>query len=229
MEKDRIIVVTGVTRGLGRALAEVWLRQGHRIWGCGRDRSAIEALRERWPQGRFAVVDVADWEAVETWARDCLEGGEAPDLLVNNAALINATAPLWQVPVAEFHAVIDVNVNGVYHVIKAFLPAMLPRRRGVIVNLSSGWGRSTAPGEAPYCASKWAVEGLTRALAQELPPGMAAVPLNPGIIHTDMLDRCFGSAAAHYPEPASWAEVAAPFILGLGPEHNGQPLTVPGF
>lgn len=80
---------------------------------------------------------------------------------------------------------------------------------------------------APYCATKWAIEGLTRALTQELPKGMAAVPLNPGIIDTDMLRRCFGGDAGHYPTPERWAETAVPFLLGLGPKDNGKPLTVP--
>lgn len=229
MTEQRIIVITGVTKGLGRALADVWLGQGHTVWGCGRSRQAIDALQQQWPKGRFEALDVADWQAVSAWAKECLATGSVPDLLVNNAALINANAPLWQVPKAEFHGLIDVNVKGVYHLIRAFVPAMLSRRRGVIVNFSSGWGRSTSPEVAPYCASKWAVEGLTRALAQELPKGMAAVPLNPGIIHTEMLDSCFGAMAGQYPDAATWAKTAAPYILGLGPEHNGQPLTVPGF
>jgi NAD(P)-dependent dehydrogenase (short-subunit alcohol dehydrogenase family) len=80
---------------------------------------------------------------------------------------------------------------------------------------------------APYCASKWAIEGLTRALAQELPPGLAAVPLNPGVIDTDMLRSCFGQEAAEYPSAEEWAERAAPFLLGLGPDDNGKPLTAP--
>jgi NAD(P)-dependent dehydrogenase (short-subunit alcohol dehydrogenase family) len=101
------------------------------------------------------------------------------------------------------------------------------RKQGVIVNFSSGWGRSTSPEVAPYCASKWAIEGLTQALAQELPPGMAAVPLNPGIIDTDMLRSCFGEGAAGYPSPEEWAQVAVPFLLGLGSKDNGKPLTVP--
>ena len=98
---------------------------------------------------------------------------------------------------------------------------------GVIVNFSAGWGRSTAPEVAPYCATKWAVEGLTQALAEELPAGMAAVPLNPGVIHTDMLESCFGPDAGSYPHPDDWASRAVPFLLDLGAEHNGQPLTVP--
>jgi NAD(P)-dependent dehydrogenase (short-subunit alcohol dehydrogenase family) len=131
------------------------------------------------------------------------------------------------VPPEEFSRLVDVNVKGVFLVIRAFLPAMIARGSGVVVNFSSGWGRGTSPQVAPYCATKWAVEGLTRALADELPYGLAAVPLNPGIIHTDMLERCFGGRAAEYWRPAAWARKAAPFLLELGPEDNGDPLVVP--
>src|SRR5262249_26471818 len=140
----------------------------------------------------------------------------------------NRNAPLWQVPAEEFDRVIDVNIKGVANVIRHFVPAMVERKSGVIVNLSSGWGRSTSPEVGPYCATKWAIEGLTRSLAQELPRGMAAVPLNPGIIDTDMLRSCFGGEASGYPSPKQWAERAAPFLLDLGTNDNGKPLTAPG-
>ena len=78
------------------------------------------------------------------------------------------------------------NIKGVASVIRYFTPAMIDRGTGVIVNFSSGWGRSTSPEVAPYCATKWAIEGLTGALSQELPAGLAAVALNPGVIDTDM-------------------------------------------
>ncbi len=78
------------------------------------------------------------------------------------------------------------------------------------------------------CATKWAIEGLTRALAQELPRGMAAVALKPGIIDTGMLRVCFGAKAGQYTNPAAWAEQAVPFLLQLGAHHNGKSLTVPG-
>jgi NAD(P)-dependent dehydrogenase (short-subunit alcohol dehydrogenase family) len=164
---------------------------------------------------------------VRAWAKRVLKGGP-PDLLVNNAATINRNAPLWKVPAEEFSQVIDVNVKGVANVIRHFVPAMIARGTGVIVNFSSYWGRSVAAEVAPYCATKWAVEGLTAALAEELPKGMAAVALNPGVIDTDMLRTCFGEEAGSYLKPEPWAEAAVPFILSLGPEHNGQPLTVPG-
>ena len=108
--------------------------------------------------------------------------------------------------------------------IRHFAPAMITRGSGVIVNFSSGWGRSTSPEVAPYCATKFAIEGMTSALAQELPSGMAAVALNPGIIDTDMLRSSFGGAAASYPTPEQWAESAVPFIAKLGRNDNGASL-----
>src|SRR5207249_793906 len=186
--QPKLIVLTGATRGLGLALTEKFIELGHTVCGCGRTREGIESLRRRFgPPHDFAVVDVANENQVEPWAARLLSNRGAPDLLINNAAVINQNAPLWCVPADEFDRLIDVNVKGVANVIRHFVPAMTGRKTGVIVNFSSGWGRSTSADVAPYCASKWAIEGLTRALAQDLPKGMAAVPLNPGVIDTDML------------------------------------------
>jgi NAD(P)-dependent dehydrogenase (short-subunit alcohol dehydrogenase family) len=148
-------------------------------------------------------------------------------LLINNAGLINRNAPLWKVPEEEFSRVVDVNIKGVVNVLRHFLPAMVTRGQGVIVNFSSGSGRGVSPEVAPYCATKWAIEGLTRALAEELPAGMAAVPLNPGLINTDMLRTCCGKGANNYPDASDWARRAVPMLLRLGAKHNGRPLSVP--
>jgi len=223
----RVIVITGVSRGLGRALVGELVRRGHTVLGCARDAGAIAELgRRHGAPHDFAVVDVADDAAVKAWAARLLPSHGPPDLLINNAAVINRNAPLWQVPAADFDRVVDVNLKGVANVIRHFVPAMVARRRGVIVNLSSGWGRSTDAEVAPDCATKWAIEGLTQALAQELPAGMAAVPLNPGIVDTDMLRSCLGGSASSYPGPEEWAKTAAPLLLGLGPKQNGKPMTV---
>jgi NAD(P)-dependent dehydrogenase (short-subunit alcohol dehydrogenase family) len=212
---------------LGRALAEEFIRRGHPVAGCARGAAAIARLNHAFGAPHdFAVCDLADETAVADWAAGVRSRFGVPDLLVNNAALINRNAPLWEVPAEEFERVVDVNLNGTVRVIRHFLPAMLARGRGVVVNFSSGWGRSTAPEVAPYCATKWAVEGLTQALAAELPRGLAAVPVNPGIIHTDMLESCFGPDAASFPPPAEWARRAVPFLLNLGPADNGRPCSV---
>src|SRR6185295_13693595 len=149
------------------------------------------------------------------------EHDAAPDLLINNAAVMNRLAPLWEQEDREFTRLVDVNIRGVQNVIRHFVPAMVAKKKGVIVNLSSGWGRSVARDVGPYCASKWAIEGLTKALAEELPKGMAAIALNPGVIDTDMLRSCWADGAAAYPKAEKWAKAAAPIILGFGPKDNG--------
>jgi NAD(P)-dependent dehydrogenase (short-subunit alcohol dehydrogenase family) len=228
-QQVKLVAITGVTRGLGRAMTEKFIALGHTVLGCGRSREGIEALRRSYgPPHDFAAVDVSQEHQVEQWAARVLSSRGAPDLLINNAAVINQNAPLWQVPAEEFDQVVDVNIKGVANVIRHFVPAMLARKGGVIVNISSGWGRSTDSEVAPYCASKWAIEGLTQALAHELPRGMAAVPLNPGIVDTDMLRSCFGGSASRYPSAQKWSEKAVPFILALNSRDNGKSLSVTG-
>ena len=227
---SRLILITGCSKGLGLSLARSFISLGHTVVGCARNSDAIGDLRKEFPSPHsFTAVDVADASAVETWAGQVLEKHGVADLLLNNAAVIHPNAPFWKVPADRFNHVIDVNVRGLANVLRAYLPAMVKAKKGVIVNFSSGWGRSTSPEVSGYCASKYAVEGLTASLAQELPAGMAAVALNPGVINTDMLQECFGKEpASHYPDAEQWAKSAVPFLLKIGPKDNGQPLTVPG-
>ncbi len=224
----RTIVLTGATRGLGRVLAEGLIQRGHIVLGCGRDPEAIRALADaHGPPHDFAALDVADDAAVKAWSERLRAEHGPPQLLINNAALINHPAPLWQVPAEELDALLRVNLGGVANVIRHFVPAMITAGEGIILNLSSGWGRVTSPEVSPYCATKWGIEGLSRALASELPAGLAAAPLNPGIIDTEMLQKVWGADARAFPDAERWAEVAVDYILSIGPDHNGQALTVP--
>ena len=223
----KTLVITGVTRGLGRAMTEEFIRLGHVVLGCGRSEEDLEDLRRRfgkWHQ--FDRVDVASDDQVQAWAKRLLKSRGAPDLVLNNAGVINRNAPLWKVSSEEFSLVIDVNIKGVANIIRHFVPVMIERGSGIVVNFSSGWGRSTDAEVAPYCATKWAIEGLTQALAQELPASLAAIALNPGVINTDMLRSCFGGSASAYSSAEQWARKAVPFLLQLGPRHNGQTQSV---
>jgi NAD(P)-dependent dehydrogenase (short-subunit alcohol dehydrogenase family) len=224
------IVITGVTRGLGRALSNEFIQAGHSVCGCGRSGEAIFDLRMNHQEPHdFSVVDVAQDTKVAIWAAKVLEHDSAPDLLINNAAIMNRLSPLWEQDDREFTRLVDVNIRGVQNVIRHFVPAMVARKKGVIVNLSSGWGRSVARDVGPYCMSKWAIEGLTKALAEELPQGMAAVALNPGVIDTDMLRSCWADGAASYPKAEQWAKTAAPQILKFGPKDNGSSASISGY
>lgn len=225
--QSHTIVITGATRGLGRAMAAGFAAAGHRVIACGTNPDLIAELSsELGPPHDFQVVDVSDDAQVARWSADVIPRFGSPDFVLNNAALINEPETLWNISATEFDRLIDVNIKGVANVVRHFTPAMIEQGRGVVVNFSSGWGRSTSPEVGPYCASKFAVEGLTRALAQELPRGLAAVALSPGVIDTDMLRVAWGDGASSYPAPDEWQQTAVPFILALSAANNGESLTV---
>jgi NAD(P)-dependent dehydrogenase (short-subunit alcohol dehydrogenase family) len=218
MQIPRKIVITGCSKGLGRALLDEFINAGHTVAACSRSSEQMMSLTERYgAQHHFKAVDVSNEEEVNTWSQELMAHIGVPDVVINNAAIINAPAALWEVPIDEFQRLVNTNIVGVQCV-----------TRGVLVNLSSGWGRSVSAEVAPYCASKWAIEGLTKALAEELPAGLAAIPLSPGVIDTDMLRVAWGNGAGGYRTPKQWAVDAAPYILSLTAAHNGQSLTTPG-
>ena len=223
---EKTILISGVTKGLGRAMTEGFNQLGHKVLGCGRSESEIEKLQQIYPNSDFQRVDIADADRVEAWRDRLLNQGKIPDYLINNAALMNRPVPFWEIGDREFSQLIDVNIKGVANTIRAFLPAMMGKKAGIIVNFSSGWGRSTSPEVVPYCTSKWAIEGLSQGLAQEVPKNIAVVALNPGIINTEMLQTCWGEGAESYPTPQQWAKKAIPFILNLKSSNNGQSLTI---
>ena len=220
-------MITGVTRGLGRALVDEFVRLGHTVFCCARTRPEIKELAQRYPDNDFQVVDVAVDKDVQAWAAHVSERHGAPDLVLNNAAIINDRAFLWEVPDRELSDMLNINVGGVCNVVRHFVPYLVRRRRGVIVNFSSRWGQFIEERMAPYCATKWAIVALTRILAAELKPkGVVAVGLNPGVINTPMLRKylCQNAAttAGNYPSPEEWARSAAPFILNLSMKDSGR-------
>lgn len=223
-----LVVITGVTSGLGAAMIDEFAHRGWMIAGCGRSVSEIAKLRGKFgSQHSFEIVDVADIDAVQQWGKTIQEscGGEI-NLLINNASIINRPAKSWDIPLMEFKKVIDVNVMGVVSAIHVMMPMM--SSQGVIVNISSGWGRAGDSNVSAYCASKFAIEGLTQSMAKELPEGMAVVSLDPRDgVRTPMLQICCPEYMEQAPTPEAWAHTSVPFILALNATNNGQALTCP--
>ncbi|HSI62564.1 MAG TPA: SDR family oxidoreductase, partial [Candidatus Saccharimonadia bacterium] len=210
------------------AMVAEFAAAGWTVAGCGRNTEAISALRAEFPAPHyFQGADVAAEEDVMNFCEEILRRHGPPDLLLNNAALINNSNPIWEVSAKEFSNVIDVNIKGPASMMRHLIQPMMKRGAGVIVNFSSGWGRSTSPEVAPYCATKYAIEGLSQAVAQETNGTVAVVALNPGIIDTEMLRSSFGADASHYPKADAWAKRAVPYLMKLGLKDNGKSLTAP--
>jgi NAD(P)-dependent dehydrogenase (short-subunit alcohol dehydrogenase family) len=172
----KIAVVTGASRGIGRATAALLVGAGARVAGCARH--AAEGI---------LACDVGRPDEVARFADQILRDLGPPDLLVNNAGVV-ARGRLDETSVESWDAVLGANLKGTFLVTRAFLPAMRARRAGRIVNVASISGRQGTAGLTAYCAAKHGVVGLTRALAEELRgDGIAVNAVCPGSVDTEML------------------------------------------
>ena len=178
-------VVTGASRGIGRAVARRLAAQ-YRVIAIARDEKELRRLSEEIASAggdcHPLTVDLAQPAAIDTAMRD-LEA----DVLVNNAGVITKK-PLVDLTSAEWHAMMDVNVNALYHVTRQLLPGMIARRRGHIVNIASIAGRSAFPGGTGYVATKHAVLGFSESLMLEVREfGVRVSVVMPGSVATDMI------------------------------------------
>ncbi|XP_022929932.1 NADPH-dependent pterin aldehyde reductase-like isoform X2 [Cucurbita moschata] len=230
-ESSRKVLITGVSKGLGRALALELATRGHTIIGCSRDQTKLDSLQEQLSKSSLIQhflfkLDVKSNDNVEEFAQIVRKEKLVPDIIVNNAGLAHGKAKIWELDARDFDNVIDTNIKGTANILRHFIPLMMHNNYGIIVNMSSSAGRSTHADFAPYCSSKWAIEGLSKSVAKELPKDMGIVTLNPGSIYTDMLVVCCGDLATKFQSPEQWAIKAATMILDLSPANNGESLTV---
>lgn len=207
---SRNAVVTGAGSGVGQATALALLAEGWGVALIGRRPDALETTRRRAEVGggrcRCFACDISDAAAVATMAEAVLASFTTVDVLVN-AAGTNAPRRAWeQLALADYHAMIDTNLNGAYYCVQAFLPHLRARQTGTIVNIVSEAGRAASPKAGPaYVMSKFGLAGLTQSLnAEERAHGIRACAIFPGDIDTPLLDK--------RPQPPS-AEARARMLL----------------
>lgn len=183
---DRVALVTGASRGIGRATAD-WLKAlGGDVFGTATSDSGAQAISERLGEGRGLVLDVTDGEAVDRAIKAVNERAGAVTILINNAA-ITRDQLLMRLTDDDWDAVLDANLRGVMRMTRGCLRGMLKARSGRIVNVSSVVGYSGNPGQSNYAAAKAGVAGFTRSIAHELGTrGITANVVAPGFIDTDM-------------------------------------------
>jgi NAD(P)-dependent dehydrogenase (short-subunit alcohol dehydrogenase family) len=185
----RTALVTGGGSGLGAAIAGHLTRAGARVVVTGRRAEPLQEVAGRLG-ARAEVCDVADPGAVDALAERLRD--EEVSILVNNAGIAGPVAPLTEIAPDEWDEVFAVNVRGTYLVCRAFLPPMVARGAGDVINLASVSGKRPLTRRTPYCASKMAVLGLTSTLAFEVgPAGVRVNALSPGPVEGDRMDRNF--------------------------------------
>ncbi|MEU6407821.1 SDR family oxidoreductase [Microbispora sp. NPDC046933] len=202
----RTALVTGAGNGLGRAVAVALAREGARVVLVGRTAATLNDTCTL-TGGRAEVCDVSDPASVATLASALAD--ETVSILVNNAGIAGPVKPLWEVEPAEWDEVFDVNVRSVYLMCRAFLPPMIERGAGDVINLASVSGKRPLARRTPYTASKMAILGLTRTLAYEAGPyGVTVNSLSPGPVRGPRMARNFALEAERTGSSVEAAEEA---------------------
>lgn len=214
MIQPRTWLITGASQGLGRALAERALARDHRVAVTARQTDAIEDLRIRYPEHAITLqLDVTDQAEITRVVAEAEAKLGGIDVLVNNAGF-GFIGALEEADPAEYRALFDTNVFGLVEVTRAVLPGMRKRGRGHVLNLSSSGGLAASPGFGYYCASKFAVEGLSEALAGEVATfGIGVTIIEPGSFRTNFRGGSLRQAARKieaYADTSGQARIVIP-------------------
>lgn len=235
---DKIAIVTGASRGIGRAIVELFTREGARVWfSWSRNAKAASEVEESCPGATGIHVDSRDREAIDRHVDDILTMTGRIDILVNNAA-ISPSGFLAMTPPDQWESVMDVNLGGYYNWVRATIRPMMATKRGNIINIASISGLYGLPGQTAYGASKGAIMAFTRALAAEVgPKGIRVNSLVPGFVNTDMTAMIPSPTRRQYRDrillgrfgdPAEIASVARFLASDEASYITGQALVVDG-
>ena len=235
MPTDRplVVVITGVTSGLGKALAEEFKKSGATVIGCGRREKNLADLREAiWRTSQVLFVRCHLEESVAAFANKLKATGTPIDVVIANAGNAKTGVP-WEQSPADFKSTIETNLVGCFHITRYFLPILMeqaqteselaPLKR--LINTSSGVGHSTNPLVSTYASSKWGVEALSKCTAQALRNAgfqdrVICVPFAPGVVSSEM--NTFGWSHT----TSEWAPAAVRFLLSIKAIAS---LSLPGF
>lgn len=190
--KEQVAIVTGASHGIGEAIARTLADLGAEVVLAARNRERMEELARNWSARQAKVrvhpVDLRQPAAVEELIHATVRATGRLDILVNNAGIGSFGQPLHEMPPAVWDAIMETNLRAVYLAVRAAAPYMIQRQTGHIINISSLAAHNPVPNGAAYAASKWALNGLTYSIAEELRGyGIRASVVCPGSVDTDLV------------------------------------------
>jgi NAD(P)-dependent dehydrogenase (short-subunit alcohol dehydrogenase family) len=190
------VVLTAGGAGIGRVTLQTVVEAGARVVTCDVEQAALDRLRNELPQVPAIPADVADEAAIDRLFELTLEQLGGIDILINNAGIAGPTGPIEEITPDDWRRTLEVNLTSQYLCARRAVPHIRAAGGGAIVNLSSAAGRFGFALRTPYCASKWAVVGLTKALAIELGPDQIRVnAICPGAVEGDRINRVIAAKA----------------------------------
>ena len=221
----KIALVTGATRGIGKAIAEAYVREGAAIFICARNQAevstTVQSLRKTGAQIDGCAADVSEPADVERVVQTTVQRYGRINVVVNNASLLGPRLPIADYPIADWQEVLSVNLTGIFLMMQQTLKIMVPTEQGSIINVSSGVGRTGRARWGAYAVSKFGVEGLTQVAADEVRQcGIRINAINPGPTRTSM-------RAQAYPEEDPFTlptpeEIAPVFVYFASDRTRGE-------
>jgi 3-oxoacyl-[acyl-carrier protein] reductase len=192
--RDQVVLITGASRGIGRALAIDLARRGATVIGCARSQQDLEEtlaeMRRLSPRSTVRVCDVSKRQEVDRMMKEVLAEFGRIDILVNNAGIAGPNHPLWEYPPDAWRQVIEIDLNAVFYCCRAVVPRMIAQNYGRIVNVASIAGKEGNPSASAYAAAKSGVIALTKALGKELATHDIAVNcITPAAARTRIFDQ----------------------------------------
>ena len=229
--KEKVVLVTGASRGLGKVIAQDFVAQGAKVVLVGRDMRTLEDVEDdivsRGGDAMSVQADISNAAAVQALAMEVgLRYGRV-DILINNAA-VAYLKPLVQVTQGEWEEMIGVNLHGMFAVTQTFLPGMIERKSGVIVNVSAAIARNGFPNLAVYSATKAGILAFTEALSKEVRRyGVQVYAVMPHGINTDLYKTLFGATdPAKILSPERVSQDIMKVVAGEGGIRSGQTLEI---
>ena len=196
---DRIVFLTGATSGIGEATARLLAKHNFKLILCGRRKERLQRLQDELSAHTETTTlsfDVRDQQEVQKAIDSLPEKWKHIDVLLNNAGNAHGFDPIQSGSIEDWDAMIDINVKGLLYVSRAVIPGMTERKSGHIINLGSIAGKEVYVNGNVYCASKFAVDALTKGMRLDLNPfGIKVTSINPGLVETEFaLVRFKGNA-----------------------------------